>query len=120
MISHRLIHSAAAMALLCSIALAQTPAADSAAAPHIELSTAQKQTIYQSFTKTQKNAAAPTGFRAAVGAVVPPSVELVPVPATIADLMPQTKGLEAARVEGQVILVNPKDKQVLSVIAQEP
>jgi hypothetical protein len=42
------------------------------------------------------------------------------VPATIIDLMPQTKGLEVARVEGQVILVNPTDKQVLSVIAQEP
>ena len=120
MISHRLVHSAAALALLCGAAVAQTPAEDSAAAPRLELSTPQKQTIYQSIAQTQKNAAAPTGFRAAVGAVVPPSVELAPVPATIIDLMPQTKGLEVARVEGQVILVNPTDKQVLSVIAQEP
>jgi hypothetical protein len=34
--------------------------------------------------------------------------------------MPQTRGLEVGRVEGQVMLVDPKSKQVLSVIAQEP
>jgi Protein of unknown function (DUF1236) len=59
------------------------------------------------------------GFRAAVGTVVPNGVELAPVPKTIAELMPQTKGLEAAQIEGEVILVNPRDKKVIAVITPQ-
>ena len=110
----------AASLMICAASLAQTPAQDSAAAPRVHLSTAQIQTIYQSITKTQKNDAAPTGFRAAVGATVPESVTLVPVPNSVAELIPQTKGLEVARVEGQVMLVDPSSKQVLSVVTQQP
>jgi hypothetical protein len=99
---------------------AQTPTLDSGNAPHIDLTAAQKQTVYQSVSNTQKNNAAPTGFRATVGALVPSEVGLAPVPATIADLMPQTKGLESAMVEGQVVLVDPVGKKVVAVIAQEP
>jgi hypothetical protein len=120
MIPSRLIIPLAALMFTCGLGLAQDPAADSAAAPPIELSAAQKQAIYQSVTKTQKNDPQPTGFRVAVGATVPGSITLAPVPSTIAELMPQTRGLEVGRVEGQVMLVDPKSKQVLSVIAQEP
>ena len=116
----RLVIPVIALSLSCGWGLAQTPALDSAAAPHLELSAAQKQTIYQSIAKTQKNNAAPTGFRAAIGASVPDSIALAPVPATIADLMPQTKGLAVARVEGEVVLVDPGSKEVLAVIVPEP
>jgi hypothetical protein len=34
--------------------------------------------------------------------------------------MPQTKGLEATMVEGEVMLVDPASKQVLAVIVKEP
>jgi hypothetical protein len=40
---------------------------------------------------------------------VPEGVSLAPVPATVAELMPQTKGLESAIVEGQVVLVEPRN-----------
>ena len=86
MIPSRLIIPLTALMFTCTMGLAQDPAADSAAAPRIELSTAQKQTIYESVTKTQKNNPEPTGFRAAVGATVPASIALVPVPDTIAKL----------------------------------
>jgi hypothetical protein len=98
---------------------AQTPALDSGAAPQVVLTAAQKQILYQSISNTQKNNAAPAGFRAAVGARVPDGVGLVPVPATIAEIMPQTKGLETAMVEGQVLLVEPQGRKVVAVIAQE-
>jgi hypothetical protein len=55
----------------------------------------------------------------AVGATVPGSIALAPMPSTTAELMPQTRGLEVGRVEDQVMLVDPKSKQILSVIAQE-
>jgi hypothetical protein len=99
---------------------AQTPAQDSAKESPIQLSAAQMQTIYQSITKTHKNDPAPTGFRAAVGSTVPKSVTLTPMPSSVEELIPQTKGLEVARVEGQVMLVDPTSKQVLSVVTQEP
>ena len=51
---------------------------------------------------------------------MPDGVGLAPVPATIAELMPQTKGLETAMVEGQVVLVEPQGKKVVAVVAQEP
>jgi Protein of unknown function (DUF1236) len=103
-----------------TVAVAQTPAPDSDALAHANFTTAQKQTIYQSTAKTQKNNAAPVGFRAAVGALVPSSVELASVPATVAELMPQTKGLEAGLVEGEVILVDPQDRKVITVVAAQP
>jgi hypothetical protein len=34
--------------------------------------------------------------------------------------MPQTKGLESTMVEGQVVLVEPKSKQIVAVIVSEP
>jgi len=104
---------------LCAPGLAQTPAQDSAK-ERIQLSWAQMQTIYQSITKTHKNDPAPTGFRAAVGGTVPKSITLTPMPSSLAELIPQTKGLEVARVEGQVMLVDPNSKEVLSVVTQEP
>jgi len=42
------------------------------------------------------------------------------VPATIAELIPQAKGLEAALVEGEVILVDPQGKKVIAVITPPP
>jgi hypothetical protein len=110
----------ASIYLVTAAVFAQTPTLDSGDAPYIDLTAAQRQTVYQSISKTQKNNAAPTGFRATVGALVPNGVGLAPVPATIADLMPQTKGLESAMVEGQVMLVDPVGKNVVAVIAQEP
>jgi hypothetical protein len=118
--SVRLVAVLASIHLATAAVFAQTPTLDSGDAPHINLTAAQKQTVYQSVSKTQKNNAAPTGFRATVGALVPNGVGLAPVPATIADLMPQTKGLESAMVEGQVVLVDPLGKKVVAVITQEP
>jgi hypothetical protein len=97
---------------------AQTPATDSARRK-IDLTVAQKQILYQSVSNTQKNNAAPTGFRAAVGAIIPSAVMLVPMPAAIAEIMPQTKGLETAMVEGEVLLVDPEGRTVVAVIALE-
>jgi hypothetical protein len=108
------------LSLATVAATAQNPLPDNGALTYIEFTTAQKQAVYQSVAETRKNNAAPVGFRAAVGAVVPNGIELMPVPKTIAELMPQTKGMEAALVEGEVILVNPRDKKVIAVITSQP
>ena len=118
--SVRLLVPIVVLSLASGAVFAQTPVLDAGAAPLVALAAAQKQIVYQSISKTQKNNAEPTGFRATVGAPVPDGIRLAPVPATIADLLPQTRGLEAALVEGQVVLVEPQGKKVVAVIGREP
>lgn len=103
---------------LPSPALAQTPAQDAAAAPALELSDAQRQTIFQSVSRTQKNNAAPTGFRPSVGAHVPDSIELQPVSETVAELVPQAKNYGVAMVEKQVMFADPKTRLVVAVVTE--
>jgi hypothetical protein len=119
MVAIRLVTLFVVFCFAAGATLAQTPALDSTSGRKVDLTVAQKQILYQSISNTQKNNAAPTGFRATVGAPVPGGVVLVPVPATIADIMPQTMGLETAMVEGQVLLVEPQGKTVVAVIALE-
>jgi len=107
---------AIALCWLMGAATAQTPRMDSAAEPALELSAGQKQTIYESVSATQKNNPAPPGFRAAVGAQVPETIELQPIPATIAALIPETAGREVAMVEKEVVLVDRNSKRVVAVV----
>jgi hypothetical protein len=98
--------------------LAQTPGADSKAAPVLELSADQKQTIYQSVSTTEKNNAAPPGFRPGVGAHVPDMIVLKAMPDTLSTLIPAAKAYEVGMVEKQVILVEPMSKVIVAVITQ--
>jgi hypothetical protein len=65
---NRFFASLFALSLATVAVTAQIPAPDSGALTHVDFTTAQKQTVYQSIDKTQKNNAAPVGFRAAAGA----------------------------------------------------
>ena len=121
----------ASVAKICAIMLAvalsspavqvsaQTPAADSGAGPALKLSTAQRQTIYQSVSATQKNNPAPTGFRAAIGAQVPDGILLQPISTTLATLIPETAQYDVAMVEKQVMLVDPKARRVVAVVVAQ-
>ena len=96
------------------------PLAPEATAPALKLSAAQKQTIFQSLSsRSQKNNPAPPGFRAAVGMHVPETIELMPMPDTLAGVIPEVKGYEIAMVEKQVVVVDPKSKIVVAGVTQE-
>lgn len=99
-----------------AVAAAQTPAQDAAAGPHVELTPVQRQTIFQSVSATQKNHAAPIGFRVSVGATVPSAITLAPLPDTLRDIAPQASGYEVAMIEKQVVLVDPQTRHVAAVI----
>jgi hypothetical protein len=99
---------------------AQTPAQDAVAGPALELSAAQRVTIFQSVSRTYKNNAAPTGFRPSIGAHLPDAIELQPVSDTVATLVPQARPYEVAMVEKQVVFVEPKTRQVVAVVTGEP
>lgn len=93
--------------------------ANPATVPAIELSQAQRQTIFQSVSNGGKNNAAPNGFRVAVGEHMPNGIELMPVSNTISTLIPATDGLEVAMIEKQVVLVDPKSKRILAVVVHD-
>jgi hypothetical protein len=87
-----------------------------AAVPSLKLNAAQKQTIYSSISSQKQKETAPPTFRVAVGAVVPPSMDLQPLPKTIVDLIPELKDYEYTMVTNQVLLVDPRSKQVVEII----
>jgi hypothetical protein len=98
------------------VVFAQTPPLDSGDA-HINLTAAQKQTVYQSVSKAQKNNAPQRAYRGLgrwfrLGETSRPFRRPSPTSCR--------KGLESAMVEGQVVLVDPLGKKVLAVITQEP
>ena len=96
---------------------AQTTQSDAAALPKLELSAEQRQVIFTSLTsQTHKSTAAPATFGPMVGAQVPVAVETEPLPATVVTLIPQLRGYEGAVVAEQVLIVEPKTKQIVEVI----
>lgn len=87
-----------------------------AAVPNLRLTAAQKHTIYASISNQRQKETAPPAFRAALGAVVPPSIELQALPKTIVELIPELQDYEYAMVANQVLLVDPKNKRVIEII----
>jgi Protein of unknown function (DUF1236) len=87
--------------------------------PRLDLTPAQKQTIHQSVLNRQdKKSTAPDTFRAAVGANVPDTVKLEPMPKTIVELIPQTKDFEYGLVSNQVLIVEPQSRRVVEIIVE--
>ena len=109
-----------AAGLCCSIATAGGQnAADIKPPPPIELSAAQRQLIYSSLSKqTHVSRAAPPEFAASVGAVVPQAVELAPLPDTVIQTVPQTRGYAFAFIANQVLLVDPTARRIVEIISQ--
>lgn len=87
-----------------------------AAMPDLKLTAEQRQTIYTSISNQKQKETAPPNFQATVGAVVPTSIETQPLPKTIVELLPTLKDYEYAMVANQVLLVDPKNKQVVEII----
>ena len=97
-----------------------TPSDSATSTRALELTPAERLAIYQSVTQTKKNNAAPVGFRAAIGAHVPDSVQLEPLSDTLAKLIPRARDFSIGMVEKEVILVDPGSRQVVAVVTQEP
>jgi hypothetical protein len=110
--------------LMLVVAVGMPPAIGAAqtsdqATRSLELSPSQRETIYQSVSKTQKNNAAPIGFRPAVGSVVPKGIELAPLPDTLGEMIPEARRYAVAMVEKQILLVDPRSKVVVALMTGE-
>jgi Protein of unknown function (DUF1236) len=60
---------------------------------------------------------APSGFNPTIGAVVPSTVKVEPVPSNTAMDVPMLKSFDFAMVHGKLLIVNPSDKKIVEVIA---
>jgi Protein of unknown function (DUF1236) len=116
------------LALVCAVwlsggvegAAAQSNAIDEAVNSHgvvptLELTPAQRSAIYQEVHKDTSKVA-PSRFATHVGADVPPTIELYPLPDDIQANSPETKLYEFTGVDDEVVLVDPTKMRVIAVI----
>jgi Protein of unknown function (DUF1236) len=98
---------------------AQQPVQSDAPPASLDLSQAQRELIYASISKqTHKSTAAPPTFGAKVGAHVPDAVEISALPDTIVQVIPQTRGFAYAFIADQVLIVEPKARQIVEIISR--
>ncbi len=88
-------------------------------APKFELTAAQRSAIYQEVHR-DKSKVAPSRFATAVGADVPPMIELYMLPDDILAANPETKLYKYTRVDDQIVLVDPTNMRVVAVIGPRP
>jgi hypothetical protein len=125
-------HGAIAIALLAGVGIAAAqntplPPAGSAApkAPSsmnqsgaLQLSAAQKSTIFKTVTKDKVKSPPPANMQVSVGAQVPASIELYPLPANVVSEVPAAKMYKYTVSQNQVVLVDPTNMQVVEIIKQ--
>lgn len=99
-----------------TIGLALIGSAGLAGAAQLNLTSAQKQTIVQGVA-SEKGETAPSGFQAKIGEKVPQSLSMHQLPSNVTNQVSAAKGYEYAKLQNnEVLLVNPKDRQVAEII----
>ncbi len=78
----------------------------------INLTDQQKQMIWQTLSRA-RNEKTPTNFQASVGADVPRSLRLHSFARSVTKQVPATRGLDYAKLQNQVLIVNPKTRKVV-------
>jgi hypothetical protein len=100
------------------ITLALVGSAGLAAAGQLSLTSTQMQSIYHSLAN-EKGQTAPANFQAKPGIKVPDSLAIHQLPSSVTNEISATKGFDYAKLaNNEVVLVDPKDRQVAEVIMQ--
>ena len=83
----------------------------------IELTPAQRTTIYRTVTRARVRAAEP-GFAVRLGARVPQAVELSEIPTAVIEEVPTVRRYRYMVVNNEVVLVDPITSEVVEIIRQ--
>ncbi|MBX6425902.1 MAG: DUF1236 domain-containing protein [Variibacter sp.] len=87
----------------------------------LDLAPEQRDLVFASLrSKTHRSTAAPPNFLPEPGAVVPASVELMPIPDVALELVPSLRDYVCALIANQAVIVDPKTRQVIEVITEPP
>jgi hypothetical protein len=83
----------------------------------LSLSPEQMRFVYTSVPKDQ---VADVRTRLALGAEIPTHVELLPFPTEVRMQVPELQGYRYVVASGDVVIVDPKDRDIALVISDEP
>jgi hypothetical protein len=84
----------------------------------LQLSVAQKTAIFQSVTKEKVKSPPPANAQLSIGAQVPSTIELYPLPANVVSQVPAAKQYKYTVAQNQVVLVDPASMKVVDIIKQ--
>jgi Protein of unknown function (DUF1236) len=85
---------------------------------NLQLSAAQKTAIFQSVTKDKVKSPPPANLQVSVGAQIPASIELYPLPANVVADVPAANPFKYTVSQNQVVIVDPTNMKVVEVIKQ--
>jgi hypothetical protein len=83
----------------------------------LSLSSTQQKAAWNDLHGQAAEQKAPSGFTTTVGAVVPSTVKIEPVPSKTATNIPALQSFDFAMVNGKLLIVNPSDKKIVEVIS---
>jgi hypothetical protein len=83
----------------------------------IELTPAQRTTIYRTVTR-ERAPAVPSGVDVRLGARVPQALELREIPSTVVEEVPTVRRYRYMIVNNEVVLVDPATSEVIEIIRQ--
>lgn len=86
------------------------------AAPPPTLSAAQRAAIFAAVNKEKSKVTPPLAFNPAIGAKVPPSIALYPMPDSTLAEIPSIRPYQYTVIKDQVVLVDPTTLQVVDII----
>ncbi len=106
----------AAAVLLSGAVAASAETVQPKASDTLNLSATQQKTAWNDLDHA-KNQNAPSGFNAAAGSKLPTTVKISMVPSKAARDISQLRPYDFAKVQGKLLIVNPRDRMVAEVIS---
>ena len=103
--------SAATMSHSSSGSTMARPAGDT-----LNLTGAQRKAVWNDLRRGASKQTLPSGFKMTVGAAVPGTFKIEPVPGKVAKSVPSLRPHAFAVVSGKLLIVNPSDKKIAEVI----
>jgi len=82
----------------------------------LDLTRAQQKTAWKDMSGASMQNA-PADFKAATGAAVPTALKVSAVPAKTARAVPALRSYDFAKIQGKLLIVNPKDRTIAEVIS---
>jgi Protein of unknown function (DUF1236) len=87
-----------------------------AASDTLSLTSTERKTAWNDLRGQTATQNEPRSFNVTVGAVVPTTLKIEPVPSKVADAIPALRPYDFAMVRGKLVIVNPADKKIVEVI----
>lgn len=94
----------------------ESPSSTDSHSSQLQLTTAQKAAIVNAVRSASPKSVSLTNFVAAVGAPVPPTIQLDVLPDAALAVVPEAKIIKYATIQNQVVLVDPTTMRVVDIL----